>query len=101
MLTSWANSLTDHDKEPRGLDVLSHGQCDLWDSHQGCLEQKVICAHAHSESHSNSKFYTQENENFHFLSSSEALGWRVEVRGCLTIPFWRWRCMASVPKVFT
>lgn len=42
MLTSWADSLIDHDEKPRELDVLSHGQCDLWDNHQGCLEQKVI-----------------------------------------------------------
>lgn len=42
MLTSCTDSLIDHDEKPRELDVLSHGQCDLWDDHQGCLEQKVI-----------------------------------------------------------
>lgn len=42
MLTSGAESLIDHDEKPRELDVLSHGRCDLWDNHQGCLEQEVI-----------------------------------------------------------
>lgn len=50
MLTSWADSLIDHDEKPRELDVLSHGQRDLWDNHQGCLEQEVI-AHALTPSH--------------------------------------------------
>ena len=44
LLTSWVDSLIDHDEKPRELDVLSRGQCDLWDDHQGCLEQRVICA---------------------------------------------------------
>lgn len=48
MLTFWADSLIDHDEKPRELNVLSHGQCDLWDNHPACLEQKVICAHTPS-----------------------------------------------------
>lgn len=41
MLTFRADSLIDHDEKPGELNVLSHGRCDLWDNHQGCLEQKV------------------------------------------------------------
>lgn len=75
MLTFWADSLIDHDEKPRELNVLSHGQRDLWDNHQGCLEQKVICAHAHSQSHGANTFCTQQNESYRFTSRSRGCGW--------------------------
>lgn len=56
LMTSWADSLIDHDEKPRELDVLSHGQS--WDNHQGCLEQKVICAGTHSQPHRVKVFLT-------------------------------------------
>lgn len=62
MLTFWADPLTDHDEKPRELNVLSHGQRDLWDNHQACLEQKVNCAHTHSQSCRANVFCTQQNE---------------------------------------
>lgn len=62
MLTFWADSLIDRDKKPRELNVLSHGQCDLWDNHPACLEKKVICAHTPSPAHRASLFCTQQDE---------------------------------------
>lgn len=81
MPTFWADSLIDHDEKPRELNVLSHGQCDLWDNHQGCLEQKVICAHAHSQSHGANTLCTQPNESYCLMSRSRGCGWTLRWAG--------------------
>lgn len=99
MLTFWADSLIDHDEKPRELNVLSHGQRDLWDNHQACLEQKVICAHTHSQSHRASVFCTQKM-SFHFLSRNEAVvgvWWWVGPDHCS----WRWKHNLRAQKSFT
>lgn len=80
LLTSWADSLIDHDEKPRELDVLSRGRCDLWDDHQGCLEQRVICADTHSQPHRVNVFLTLTWLSFHIQKGDPQLGSR-GVRG--------------------
>lgn len=63
MLTFWADSLIDHDEKPGELNVLSHGQCDLWDNHQGCLEQKAyLCTHSLSVTQSQHVLHPAKRE---------------------------------------
>lgn len=79
MLTFWADSLIDHDEEPRELNVRSHDQCDLWGNHQACVEQKVICAH--SLPGAQSQHVLHPAKCVATLSTNEACGWRVEGEG--------------------
>ena len=87
LLTYWADSLIDHDEKPRELYVLSRGQCDLWDNHQGCLEQRVIPADTHSQPHN--VFFTLMQLSFHVQKGGP---WRgAEGGGGLTTSFQRWK----------
>lgn len=103
MLTFWADSLIDHDEKPRELNVLSHGQCDLWDNHPACLEQKVICAHTPSPSHRASLFCPQQDEwilpesrGGQGLSSLKAQKSAPKPRGETSAPFYIQPCSCIV-----
>lgn len=94
MLTSWADSLIDHDEKPRELDVLSHGQRDLWDNHQGCLEREVI-THTLTPSHTEPTS-SASSKTGAVTSCPEArpvLG-EGRCRGPLTTSFQRRKCRA-------
>lgn len=87
------DSLIDHDEKPRELDVLSRGQCDLWDDHQGMSgAEGYLCRHS-LQPHRVNVFSTLRGYHFTSRRGDPQLGSR-GVRG-LTTSFERWKCRAS------